>query len=108
MKTGSHARGHPLSRTTLQNWCPRHMALNNSIWLVTLVMAFLVYVIKFYARERAGTILSASFGLALLCVLLLLSYVVTSALGMLVPYMATSFGIAGLVLFILGIVTFRG
>jgi len=84
------------------------MASNNSVWLVTLVMAFLVYVIKFYARERAGSIFSASFGLASLCLLLLLTYLVMSVLGMLVPDMAMSFGIEGLVLFVLGIVTFRG
>jgi hypothetical protein len=84
------------------------MASNNSVWLVTLVMAFLVYVIKFYARERAGSVVSASFGLALLCLVLLLSYLLMSVLGMLVPYMAMSFGIVGLVLFLLGIVTFRG
>lgn len=83
------------------------MAYNTSIWLLPLMLAFLIYVGHFYIRERAASMMTVGFIMASLCMIALLSYLALSVLGMLVPYMAFGYGMAGIVLLVLAFFLFR-
>ncbi len=78
-----------------------------SYLLIPLVAAFLVFIARFYGREGAALKSSLSFLLACACVVLLLSYLALSVLGLLPPYAAYGYGAIGVILLIVGILRFR-
>ena len=82
------------------------MTESTPLALLPLIAATLVLAMRFYAREGAISLLSPSFLLATLAVLMLFSYLVILVLGMLPPYAWVVFGGVGLVMTAGGIVSF--
>jgi hypothetical protein len=79
------------------------MAYNSSLYLIPLVIAWFVLVLAFYFRDNAVSRLSLSFILAVLSMLMLLSYLVMSVVGALPPYMGIAFGGTGTLFFLIGL-----
>jgi hypothetical protein len=61
-------------------------------------MAFLVFVLRFYSREGASSIVSTSFLLAILTVLIAFGYLILGVTSMLPPYSTIGFSLVGLIL----------
>ena len=82
------------------------MAQNSSAYLIPLIMAFLVFAARFYARENAVSKTSPAFLLALLMVALLVAYMTLSVTASLIPYASLGFGIAGVLVLALAVFMF--
>jgi hypothetical protein len=83
------------------------MSDNSSVYLIPLAVAFLLFLIKVYGQERAITRGSASFAMAMVSVLLLVSWLALMVLQMLPPYAGLAYGGVGVVLLVLSVVMLR-
>ena len=72
--------------------------MSHSIILLPFIVAFVVFALRFYARERAASMTKPSFLLALGTVLIAGLYLVLGVLNSLPPYNTIGFGFVGLVL----------
>ena len=76
---------------------------SNALALLPLMVALVVLALRFYAREGAISIFSASFMLATLSVALLVGYMALNVTGMLPAYSWAGFGGFGLLLAVGGL-----
>lgn len=83
------------------------MAQNSFIYLIPLVAAFVLFLAKCYLHEHARTQGSLSFLLAMVSVLLLMSYMGMLVLGVLPAYAAVAYGGVGAVMVGLAAILFR-
>ena len=74
------------------------MSNTTTILLAPFVLAFLVFVLRFYNREGASSVTRPSFLLALLTVLIAGAYLVLGVIGVLPPYSTIGFAAIGLIL----------
>ena len=74
--------------------------------LLPLIAGVLVLTARFYAREGAISVLSSSFILAVIQVLMLIGYMLMSVLGVLPPYTWVVFGGFGLLMTVGGLWSF--
>jgi hypothetical protein len=77
--------------------------MSHSIILVPFIFAFLTFVLRFYARERAASMANPSFLLALLTVLVAGTYLFLGVIEMLPAYGEAGFGLAGVALLVLAV-----
>jgi hypothetical protein len=82
------------------------MVENAPLALLPLIAAILVLTARFYIRERAISVLSASFLLAGVAVAMLIGYMVLLVLNILPPYAWIGFGGVGLLMATGGIWSF--
>ena len=82
------------------------MLQSTPLAVLPLMTGMLVLALRFYAREGAISIFSASFLLAALAVFLLIGYMVLTVVSMLPPYAWVGFGGVGLAMTIGGIWSF--
>ncbi len=74
------------------------MTSASSFLLVPFILAFLVFVLRFYNREGASSMTRPSFLLALLTVFIAGSYLVLGVMDELPPYSTIAFAVVGLIL----------
>jgi quinol-cytochrome oxidoreductase complex cytochrome b subunit len=74
------------------------MTNTTTIPLIPFVLAFLVFVFRFYSRESASSIKNPSFMLAILTVLIAGSYLVLGVAASLPPYSTIGYIVVGLIL----------
>jgi quinol-cytochrome oxidoreductase complex cytochrome b subunit len=74
------------------------MTNTTTILLVPFILAFLVFVLRFYNREGASSMARPSFLLAMLTVAIAGAYLILGVLGALPPYSTISFAAVGLIL----------
>jgi hypothetical protein len=74
------------------------MTNTSTILLAPFIMAFLVFVFRFYSRERAASMANPSFLLAILTLLIASSYLVLGVTGMLPAHGTIGFACVGLIL----------
>jgi hypothetical protein len=79
------------------------MSNTSTIILIPFILAFLVFVFRFYTRERAASMANPSFLLAVATVLTAGLYLILGVISLLPPYGTIGFGIAGLILLAIGI-----
>jgi hypothetical protein len=72
--------------------------------LVPFILAFLVFVFRFYNREGANSMTCPSFLLASLTVVIAFAYLILGIVGVLPPYSTIGFAAAGLILLATAIV----
>jgi hypothetical protein len=77
---------------------PLLMSSFSTIILMPFIVAFLMFIFRFYGRERAYSMSSASFMLALGSVMAAGSYLLLRITELLPPYGTIGFGILGLTL----------
>jgi hypothetical protein len=82
------------------------MVENAPLALLPLIAALLVLTARFYVREGAISVLSPSFLLATLSVLLLIAYMVLRVVGIRPPYAWVGFGGVGAAMAIGGVWSF--
>jgi hypothetical protein len=80
------------------------MSNTSTFILVPFILAFLVFVFRFYSRERAASMTNPSFLLAVATVLTAGLYLVLGVINSLPPYGTIGFGVAGLVYLAIAIV----
>jgi hypothetical protein len=66
--------------------------------LLPFILAFLVFVLRFYSRERAASVTNPSFLLAILTVLIAGSYLILGVTDLLPAYSTIAFLAVGLIL----------
>jgi hypothetical protein len=81
----------------------KFMVENTTLALLPLIAGLLVLTARFYVREGAISLFSASFILATVAVLMLVGYMTLSVLNMLPPYAWVGFGGVGLAMTLGGI-----
>jgi hypothetical protein len=74
------------------------MTNTTSFLLAPFILAFLVFVFRFYSRENASSIKNPSFMLAILTVLIAFSYLILGVTTMLPPYSTIVYLVIGLIL----------
>jgi quinol-cytochrome oxidoreductase complex cytochrome b subunit len=74
------------------------MTNTSTILLLPFILAFVMFVLRFYNREGAGSMTRPSFLLAILTVLTAGAYLILGIIGELPPYGTTGFAVAGLIL----------
>jgi quinol-cytochrome oxidoreductase complex cytochrome b subunit len=74
------------------------MTNTTTFLLVPFILAFLVFVFRFYSRESASSIMNPSFLLAILTVLIAFSYLILGVTGVLPPYSTIGYLVVGLIL----------
>lgn len=74
------------------------MTNTTSFLLAPFILAFLVFVFRFYSRENASSIKNFSFVLAILTVLIAGSYLILGVIGSLPPYSTLGYIVVGLIL----------
>jgi hypothetical protein len=74
------------------------MSSISTIILIPFILAFLVFVLRFYSRERASSMTNPSFLLAVSTVLIAGLYLGLGVIDLLPTYATIGFGIAGVVL----------
>lgn len=82
------------------------MVQSTPLALLPLIAGILVLTARFYVREGAISVLSMSFLLATLGVLMLIAYMVLTVVGLLPPYAWIGFGGVGLTMAIGGLWSF--
>lgn len=75
------------------------MTNTTSFLLAPFIMAFLVFVFRFYSRESAASIKNPSFLLAILTVVIAGSYLILGVAELLPPYSTIGYALVGLILF---------
>ena len=70
----------------------------STILLLPFIVAFLIFVLRFYSREGAASMRQPSFLLAGLTVLIAGGYLVLGVMGVLPPYSTVGFAAIGLIL----------
>lgn len=83
------------------------MNLNSSLYLLPLIGAFLLFVVKCYAHDNARVRGSVAFFLAMVCVILLMLYMGMTVLSLLPSYAPLTYGIVGLVMLGLSVAMLR-
>jgi hypothetical protein len=81
------------------------MTNTTTFLLVPFILAFLLFVLRFYTREGASSMTQPSFLLAILTVATAFTYLILGVTDMLPPYSTITFILAGLIL--LGIAILR-
>ena len=76
----------------------------STILLVPFILAFLVFVFRFYNREGASSMLQPSFPLAILTVVIASTYLILGVTASLPPYSTIGFALIGLILLGIAIV----
>jgi hypothetical protein len=76
------------------------MTNKSTFLLIPFVLAFLVFVFRFYSRESASSIKNPSFMLAILTVLIAGSYLVLGVVQLLPPFSTIGFGVVGIILLV--------
>jgi quinol-cytochrome oxidoreductase complex cytochrome b subunit len=79
------------------------MTNTTSFLLAPFILAFLVFVFRFYSRENASSIKNLSFVLAILTVLIAGSYLILGVVGSLPPYSTIGYIVVGLILLAMAI-----
>jgi quinol-cytochrome oxidoreductase complex cytochrome b subunit len=79
------------------------MTNTTSFLLVPFILAFLIFVFRFYNRESASSIMNPSFLLAILTVLIAFSYLILGISTMLPPYSTVIYLVIGLILLAIAI-----
>lgn len=79
------------------------MSNASTILLVPFILAFLVFVLRFYSRERAASVTNPSFLLAMLTVLVAGAYLILGVINSLPPYSTIGFAAVGLILLVTAI-----
>jgi quinol-cytochrome oxidoreductase complex cytochrome b subunit len=74
------------------------MTSASTFLLVPFILAFLVFVLRFYSREGASSLTRPSFLLAILTVLIAFSYLILGVTHMLPPYSTIGFAAVGVIL----------
>ena len=74
------------------------MTNTSTILLIPFIMAFLLFVFRFYSRERAASMANLSFLLAILTILIASAYLTLGVLGLLPAYGTIGFACVGLIL----------
>jgi hypothetical protein len=74
------------------------MTNTTSFLLAPFILAFLVFVFRFYSRENAASITNPSFLLAILTVLIAGSYLILGVTELLPPYSTIGYAVVGLIL----------
>jgi quinol-cytochrome oxidoreductase complex cytochrome b subunit len=74
------------------------MTNTSTILLVPFILAFLVFVLRFYNREGASSMTRPSFLLAILTMLIAGAYLILGVTSSLPPYSTIGFAIIGLIL----------
>jgi hypothetical protein len=74
------------------------MTNTSTFILVPFILAFLVFVFRFYSREGASSIANPSFLMAILTVLIAGSYLILGVTGMLPPYSTIGYLLVGFAL----------
>ncbi len=82
------------------------MLSRSTIFLIPFVFAFVGFLLKFYFHERANSIRSPTFLLAVATAVLPLCFLGLKILGITIPYLALSVGIVGTGLLVTAIVRF--
>jgi quinol-cytochrome oxidoreductase complex cytochrome b subunit len=72
--------------------------MSHTILLLPFIVAFAMFVFRFYARENAASMTNLSFLLALGTVLVAALYLVLGVISSLPPYSTAGFAVTGLVL----------
>ena len=80
------------------------MTNTTSFLLAPFILAFLVFVFRFYSREGAASVKNLSFLLAILTMLLAGSYLVLGVTDSLPPRAAIGYAAAGTVLFAVAVI----
>jgi hypothetical protein len=81
------------------------MTNTTSLLLLPFLVAFLVFVFRFYNRERAASVFNLSFLLAIATVLIAVLYLFLGVTQQLPPYSTPGFAAVGLIL--LGVAVLR-
>ena len=79
------------------------MTNTSTILLLPFILAFLVFVLRFYQRESASSMLRPSFLLAMLTVLIAGAYLTLGVTDSLPPYATIGFAGVGLILLVTAI-----
>jgi hypothetical protein len=79
------------------------MTSATSILLVPFILAFLVFILRFYSREGASSVKNPSFLLAVLTMLIAGSYLVLGVVELLPPYSTVGYALVGLILLVTAI-----
>jgi hypothetical protein len=79
------------------------MSNASTIILAPFIFAFLVFVLRFYSRERASSMANPSFLLVVGTILIAGLYLVLGVVDLLPAYSTIGFGVAGLVLLAIAI-----
>ena len=74
------------------------MTNTSTMLLIPFIMAFLVFIFRFYSRERAASVANLSFLLAILTMLIASSYLILGVIGLLPAYGTIGFACVGLIL----------
>jgi quinol-cytochrome oxidoreductase complex cytochrome b subunit len=74
------------------------MTSSSTFILVPFIVAFLVFVLRFYNREGASSVTRPSFLLAMLTVVIAFTYLILGITGELPPYGTIGFALIGLIL----------
>jgi hypothetical protein len=76
------------------------MTNTTTFLLIPFVLAFLVFVFRFYSRESASSIMNPSFLLAILTVLIAGSYLILGVAQLLPPFSTIGYTVVGLILLV--------
>ena len=79
------------------------MTSTSTLILIPFIAAFLVFVFRFYSRERASSMANPSFLLAVGSVILAGLYLSLGVVDLLPPYGTLGFGVVGLILLAIAI-----
>lgn len=72
--------------------------MSHTYILAPFVPAFVLYILRFYARENAASMANPSFVLAAVTVVVAMTFLVLGVIGLMPFYVALGFGAVGLVL----------
>ena len=79
------------------------MTNTTTLLLIPFVLAFLVFVFRFYSRESASSIKNPSFMLAILTILIAGSYLLLGVAESLPPYSTIGYAVVGIILLVTAI-----
>ncbi len=85
---------------------PTTMLATSNAALIPFVFAFVALIIRFYIQERASSIRSPTFLLAIAAAALPICFLATKVLGIAVPYLALVMGVIGIGLSVAAVVRF--
>lgn len=74
------------------------MTNTSTMLLIPFIMAFLVFIFRFYSRENVGSVFNPSFLLAIVTILIASAYLILGVIGLLPAYSTIGFACVGMVL----------
>jgi hypothetical protein len=77
--------------------------MSHTYVLVPFVIAFLAFILRFYARENAASMLNPSFLLAALTTMIAMTFLALGVVGLLPAFAALGFGAIGAVLLVIAV-----